>query len=225
MTESYQNQRRLYQGEYVAGYDRLPPMRMAALVRLCELRRGDAVVDFGCGPGTLLHQIHAAIATYCGVDFSEEFIASARRKAEERNIGNARFECTDIVDFCRRNPSRFDRGFMFDVNHLIDDAHLLPIYAGVRSSLRRSGKFYLHTINADYFLERLKDKKLVRRTAHYVAVRTADHNRDLLRASGFENVRITGISHYQAPLSYLHVVSRIPGLRSLMTARLFIEAS
>jgi cyclopropane fatty-acyl-phospholipid synthase-like methyltransferase len=225
MRKVSQGLRGLYRADYVAGYDRLPANRMEALVRRCELRPGDEVADFGCGPGSLLHHIHQTIASYCGIDFSEEFIDAAKRKARESGIQNARFECADIVEFCHRNPARFDKAFMFDVSHLIADEQLHAIYSGIRGSLRPSAKFYLHTINGDYFLEKLKDRKWVHRSPHYVAVRTVEQNRDLLRRAGFDRIHVAGIAHYEAPLSYLHGLSSIPGMSRCMTARLFIEAS
>jgi SAM-dependent methyltransferase len=217
--------RTLYGPDYVAAYHKLPShRRLTALVARCALAPSDRVVDLGCGPGGLAEAIHSRIAEYQGVDFSPPFIEEARRRAQANQLGNVSFECAGLAEFCLRNPARFDKGFMFDVNHFIPDAELLAIYAAARTALKTGGRFYLHTLNAAYFLEKLKDFKLLRRSEHYVGVRTMDENRSLLEKAGFARVRITGIAHYQAPLSTLHFLSRLPFLSRLMTARLFIEA-
>ena len=225
MPKSPDELKQLYGADYVAAYDSLPShRRLSTLVARCNLQPTDIVADFGCGPGGLLEVIHDRVAHYTGVDFSADFIAKAQRRAEARGIANARFECSGLAEFCARNPGRFDKAFMFDVNHFIYDQDLLPIYQGIHGALKPGGRFYLHTLNRSYFLEKLKDLGVARRSEHYVGVRTVEENRSLLQRAGFGDVQITGIAHYEAPLSTLHFLSRIPGLSRWTTARLFIDA-
>lgn len=41
------------------------------------------LLDFGCGPGYLAHALKGKIATYCGVDISAQFIATAKEKCKD----------------------------------------------------------------------------------------------------------------------------------------------
>lgn len=65
------------------------------LLHLLDLPEGSRVLDVGCGPGRhLLALAHAGLRV-TGVDVSERFLAIARDRASEQNLGGrvALFEC------------------------------------------------------------------------------------------------------------------------------------
>ena len=61
---------RLHSGEYVDRYERKPASRLARLVPLMHLDRGEELVDFACGNAMLLPLVHEQVRHYHGVDFS-----------------------------------------------------------------------------------------------------------------------------------------------------------
>ena len=62
------------------------------LLRLMELRRGDAVLDLACGPGFFAREFAAKGASVTGVDASQSLIAVARKngaQGAEFHVGSA----------------------------------------------------------------------------------------------------------------------------------------
>ena len=82
----------------------------------------------------------------------------ARRSAGETHAGSATatFHCTDIVAFCARHPNHFDAAFALDFSEHIYDDQFLRIFRAIHGSLKPGGSLYLHTPNAEYFMERLR---------------------------------------------------------------------
>lgn len=58
------------------------------------LRRGDCVLDCGCGPGTISLGIASMVAPglVTGIDVAASQVHQARQQAAERNVGNAEFQ-------------------------------------------------------------------------------------------------------------------------------------
>ena len=205
---------------YVDKYERKSSARLRRLLPYFDLRAHDVVADFGCGNGMLAELIHGQVERYVGVDFSEPFIAAARRRAQ--GFDNVRFECADLRDFCARHPQRFDKAFTLDFSeHVYDDA-FESIYSAIRATLKPGGVLYLHTPNGEYFLEVLKDKGVLRQFPEHIAVRTAGENVRLLGRAGFEHVEVRHLAHYIAPLRALHPLAFVPGLGRFFRARLLI---
>jgi SAM-dependent methyltransferase len=61
------------------GSDHHRELAIPALLALLEVRRGERVLDLGCGPGVLAADIPRAGAHYMGVDASAKLLAFARR--------------------------------------------------------------------------------------------------------------------------------------------------
>ena len=216
----------IYSNDYVKEYESYPRKRMQKLIPYLNLKPNEALLDVGCGPGWLLDMTAGTIGRYVGIDFSKEFIQGANARLAEMNIPNARFECSDIVEFCQKNVGVFDKATLFDVSHLIEDPKLLPIYRAIRSTLKPGGRLYIHTLNSDYFLELLKSVGLVRRrlSSYYSAVRNENRNAELLYRVGYTAVSCRGITHYLFPLNLLHFLSYIPLVGRFFKARLLLTA-
>ncbi|NCN84857.1 MAG: class I SAM-dependent methyltransferase [Sphingomonadales bacterium] len=216
----------LHSGEYVERYNRKPLDRVRALASRIDLAEDDELADFACGNGMLLQVVGDRIGTYHGVDFSNDFIASARDWARSKGLNNCQFYCDDIIKFCADHPAQFDVATTLDFSEHIDDALAVSIYSAIRSSLRPGGKLYLHTPNLDFFMERAKDMGVLRQFPEHIAVRNGNAIKDILIHSGFDasKIEVDTIAHYNI-LKVLHPFSRLPLVGKYFEARLWIKAS
>lgn len=209
----------LHSGEYVERFKSQPIERVRNLVRRMDIKPTDRIADFGCGTGLLLQALDE-FGTYDGVDFSPDFI----RVAKDWGKGRGRFHCADIISFSEEHRGQFDIAATLDFSEHIDDATFEAIYSAIRSSLKPEGRLYLHTPNLDFFMERLKDRGILKQFPEHIAVRTAEHNVDLLKRCGFKSVTCEVIPHYNA-LKLVHPLSKLPLLGKGFGARLWITAS
>jgi cyclopropane fatty-acyl-phospholipid synthase-like methyltransferase len=213
----------IYQGDYVREYLKKPIKRIRNLLRHFDLNKTDVVADFGCGTAMLMELISSEIHHYYGVDFSEEFIEAAKKRTRELGINNATFECSDIVKFCERKKDFFDKAFTLDFSEHVYDEDFHAIYSSIHDSLKPGGKLYIHTPNGDYFIEILKKHGIMKQFEGHVAVRNSGKYIRLLNSIGFKYVDVKFLSHYVAPLSFLHFLSYIPLAGRFFKARLLIE--
>ena len=198
--------------------------RLERLLPLMEFPREAVVADFACGNGMMLDLVAKKVSRYCGVDFSEDFIAEAERRISALGVSNAEFFCESIQSFCRKNPSRFDAAFAMDISEHVYDDEWSEILGQIRESLKPGGFLYLHTPNLDFFLELLKDRNLiVRQFPEHIAVRNMKQNIKIIRDSGFNISRKDFIPHYNI-LRFLHPLSNLPAFGRYFRARLFIVA-
>lgn len=223
---SRDERQKLHGQDYVEKYEHLPThARLGRLLEYIDLNTQQCVIDLACGNGAMMEYVAPYVARYVGVDFSEPFIAVARHRAEEQRFTNVYFECVDIVEFCQRNPRQFDIGFAMDVSEHIYDDEWLDILKGVRFALKPGGRLYLHTPNAEFFLERMKARNLImKQFVEHIALRTPQENIDLLQQAGFSHIDVRLIPHYNL-LKHLHPLSHIPLIGKYLKARIFIEAS
>jgi 2-polyprenyl-3-methyl-5-hydroxy-6-metoxy-1,4-benzoquinol methylase len=215
----------LHSGDYVERYNSKPLARVKNLVPRMNLTRETRIADFACGNGMLLQAIGDHFASYDGVDFSPDFIAAANAWAERSGKQRYRFHCSDIRDFCARNPQAFDVAATLDFSEHIDDDLAVDIYAAIQKSLRPGGSLYLHTPNLDFFLERAKASGILRQFPEHIAVRNATQTADLLIKAGFDRSEIKTeiVPHYNV-LKWLHPLSKLPGVGSHFSARLWVTA-
>lgn len=215
----------LHSGDYVERYNAKPLDRVRGLARRMRLAPGARLADFACGNGMLLHALGAREGSYDGVDFSPDFITSGDAWAARAGCKDYRFHCADIIDFCTRRPAQFDAAATLDFSEHVEDDLAVPIYAAIRQSLALGGKLYLHTPNGNFFMERAKDKGLLRQFPEHIAVRNGTQTVELLVKAGFprDGIRLTHIAHYNV-LKWLHPLSNLPLIGHWFQARLWIEA-
>jgi cyclopropane fatty-acyl-phospholipid synthase-like methyltransferase len=218
--------RDLYRNDYVSAYHQNPGPRLKRLVDRADLSDDMAVADLGCGNGLLLDVLHGRVATYYGVDFSDEFIAEARQRhvGRESDRGAFSFHALSIGVFCDSHPGEIDRAFALDFSEHLYDDELVAVFESVRSCLRDDGRFYLHTPNRDFLIEILKARGIMRQLPEHIAVRNAPDTLALLERAGFGEVRVAYIAHYLPALAWLDRFAGVPGLGRFMRARLFIDA-
>jgi len=198
--------------------------RLKWLLEYVTLRKDFRIVDFGCGSGMLMELVAPNVASYTGVDFSEEFIAESRRRQQQLRVSNAEFVCSGVEEFCTQHVGRFDVGFALDFAEHVPDAAWRRYLEAMRLSLRQGGSLYLHTPNAHFFVEIMKEKGIIlRQFPEHVAVRSPDEHVQLLRQAGYTVERVSLIPHY-GELRVLHLLSHLPGIGRYFKARIFIEA-
>lgn len=214
--------RRIYDESYVDQYDVHAVQRMRRMVPFFELSGDQVVADFGCGNGVLLEVIGSRVGEYVGVDFSEAFVRAAERRRDTQGTRNGRFYCADLVAFCARHPNHFDAGFALDFSEHVYDDQFVRIFRAIHGALKPGASLYLHTPNAEYFMERLRDWGVIRQIEGHVAVRNVASHRALLAQCGFADVHVRYLPHYLYPASALHGLGALPLIGRYFRARLFL---
>ncbi|GAA0889907.1 class I SAM-dependent methyltransferase [Rhodanobacter soli] len=216
--------KRMHSGSYVESYEHKPITRIANLVALMNINGGELIADFACGNAMLLPLVAPMVTHYYGVDFSEDFITAAKRRAENHSIKNCSLYCQDIITFCNDHQNQFDIATALDFSEHIDNEDFLKIFSAIRKSLKSGGRLFLHTPNLDFFIERLKSKGILRQFPEHIAVRNTAQNVEMLEQCGFDKakMRVQHIAHYNV-LRVLHPLSALPVIGKLFAARLFIE--
>lgn len=215
----------LHSGEYVEQYERKPVSRIARLVPAMNLTPDTELADYACGNAMLLGEVHNRVRHYVGIDFSQDFIAAATRKAQAIGANNCEFHCEDIVSFGNSHQDRFDVATALDFTEHVADDDLIPILASIRCSLKPDGRLYLHTPNLDFFMERMRDSGFIlKQRPEHIAVRSVEQNVDVLVHAGFsrDDITVKLIAHYNI-LRLIDPLKHLPLLGKYFEARIFIE--
>ncbi|MEX2535887.1 MAG: methyltransferase [Trueperaceae bacterium] len=110
------------------------------ILRLAQLRRGERVLDVGCGQGVLAPHVLAAKGSYLGVDASPRLLALAQKfHGEEARfvLGDSR----DLLAVAGVSPESFDVAvFMLSIQ---DMDPLDGVVGSVSSVLRPNGRLVI----------------------------------------------------------------------------------
>src|SRR4249920_212660 len=202
--QSDEELRAIYDQSYVDQYDPHAVQRIRRMLPFFDLSAGDEVADFGCGNGVLLELVAPRVRAYVGIDFSEEFVRAAERRRAAGAVRNGSFHCGDIVSFCEAHPNRFDAAFALDFSEHVYDDQFLRIFRAIHGALKPGAPLYVHTPNAEYFMERLKERGILTQVEGHVGVRDAARHEALFRECGFTDVRVTYLAHYLYVASLFH---------------------
>lgn len=211
-----------YDTEYIKKLDSSNNIRLERLLPYIEIEKNDVVLDVACGSGHLLDLLEDKINTYHGVDFSEDLINIANKKKKEKNIINAQFFCSDIDIYCINKINYYDKIFALDITEHIYDEMFLKIFTSLYKSLKEDGELYIHTPNAEYILEIMKKKKILKQFPSHIKVRNANEYVKLLNQAGFGTIQIKYLAHYLKPLTYFDFLKNTPIFGNFFKARLFI---
>jgi cyclopropane fatty-acyl-phospholipid synthase-like methyltransferase len=222
MRQSDEQLRAIYDQSYVDQYDPHAVQRIERLLPFFDLSPDDEVADFGCGNGVLLELIAPRVRAYVGVDFSEEFVRAAERRRDAAGIRNGTFYCGDIVSFCDARPNRFDAAFALDFSEHVYDDQFVRLFRAIHGSLKPGAALYLHTPNAEYFMERLKARGILTQVEGHVGVRDVRQHERLLRECGFASVQVRYLAHYLYVASLFHGLGALPVVGRFFRARLLL---
>jgi len=130
------------------GFDGLAsrqPYVVAMIRRHFPSDRDAAILDLGCGHGTVLHFAQLAGYTKCrGVDRSAEQVAEAKR------LGIAGVSEGDLAETLNATPNAsLDMVLTFDVIEHFGRDELLMLADEIHRVLRPNGKWIAHTVNAE----------------------------------------------------------------------------
>jgi 2-polyprenyl-6-hydroxyphenyl methylase / 3-demethylubiquinone-9 3-methyltransferase len=220
--QSDEELRAIYDQSYVDQYDPHAVQRIRRMLPFFSLSPDDEVADFGCGNGVLLELVAPSVRAYVGVDFSEEFVRAAERRREAGGVRNGTFHCGDIVSFCDAHPNRFDAAFALDFSEHVYDDQFVRIFRAIHGSLKPGASLYLHTPNAEYFMEQLKARGILTQVEGHVGVRDVRQHEKLLRECGFADVRVRYLAHYLYVAALFHGLGSVPGIGRYFRARLLL---
>ena len=102
----------------------------AAVVELLEPRRGERILDLGCGDGMLTQDLIAAGAHVVAIDASAEQVEGARARGIDARVGDGQ-----ALDF----DHEFDAVFTNAALHWMTDPD--AVIAGVKRALKPGGRF------------------------------------------------------------------------------------
>jgi len=218
----------LYDPEYFAGLP-VDSDRIQQIMSHLKFGAEDQVCEFGSGLGHILFAIHEKIAFGLGVDFAEYAILESQRSAQAAGMNNLHFECVDVTLLPERseNRERFDKVLMMDVTEHIDDDLMRDFIGSAGQILKSGGELIIHTPNAGYLIERLKNQGVfLKQLPGHIAVRGEQHYGHLLRDGGFEVSRMIYLPHYRSPIRQIDkALMFIPWLGRLFRSRLLITAT
>lgn len=106
------------------------------------LRRGDSVLELGCGTGTTALRLAPAVERIVATDLSQEMIAIAREKLALDGMHNVSFE-VGTIDDRRWGEAAFDAVLAFSVLHLVSP--LPDVLRAIHRVLRPGGLFISKT--------------------------------------------------------------------------------
>jgi cyclopropane fatty-acyl-phospholipid synthase-like methyltransferase len=212
----------IYDRQYVDIYDPHAVQRIRRMLPFFNLSHDARVADFGCGNGVLLELISSRVGEYYGVDFSEPFVRAAERRRDALGITNGTFECGDIVACCARHPNAFDVAFAIDFSEHLYDDDFVRIFRAIHGALKPGAPLYVHTPNAEYFVERFHEWGVLRPVEGHVGVRSARRHQELLALSGFTRVDVRYLPHYLYAASAFHWLGALPIVGRHFRARLFL---
>jgi ubiquinone/menaquinone biosynthesis C-methylase UbiE len=163
-----------------------------------EPRPGLRVLDIGCGPGDLVTYLPEV--EYTGLDLSQSYITSARRRFGDRG----RFFAARVSDLEPAELGHFDVVIAKSVLHHIDEEEALHLFGSASKVLAEGGR--LITLDAAYTPD-------MSRAARFVVSR--DRGQSILTPQGYEALarrafRDVDVSVYHNLLHmpYTHIIMR-----------------
>lgn len=137
---SWDNLADWYDGWAGAGSEHHRTLAIPAVLDLLDVRRGERLLDIGCGPAPLAPYVIRAGASYTGVDLSPRMVTHAR----ERQGRHSRVLVADALDLAacgELHPASFDAAvFLLSIQNMDP---LEPALASAAWALRRGGRLVL----------------------------------------------------------------------------------
>jgi SAM-dependent methyltransferase len=170
------------------------PAEAALIMRECQLRQGDTVLDIGCGSGRHVVEFakHGILGT--GVDYLPEAIDA--RRAETRNVPRVTFELGDAELYLTKT---FDVVLcLYDViGSYADENDNIRIIKSIRRHLKSGGKAVISVMNFDLTYRKARHVFTLAREADRLlklpASRTMEKSGNVFNPEFYMVDEITGI--------------------------------
>jgi arsenite methyltransferase len=185
-------------------YDRISDLQFDGGKRLAAMmgvKKGDAVLDVGCGTGRLAVHLGGVVGpagSVTGIDPSPHRVCIAEEKLKGRSPGNVRVLIGRGEDLGAFGDGKFDHVIYSSVFHWIGDKPAALKEA--RRVLRAGGKAGMNTVDKDHHFamrQIMEDIIAKKYPEHWPMEDAMSHMLvggrelgELLRAAGFEEVRI-----------------------------------
>jgi ubiquinone/menaquinone biosynthesis C-methylase UbiE len=114
-----------------------------AVERLLNLRKGEHVLDIGCGNGVLARRLAELGGEVMAVDFSEELIKLA--KSRSNNIDYRIVDATDEIALRSLGEGSFDA--VTCTMALMDMPEIAPMFRAAKALLKTGGRFVIATMH------------------------------------------------------------------------------
>lgn len=147
--------------EYEAGLEKNIHPKFDTALKIANPKRGDAVLDIGCGRGELLYYTAKRGARALGIDYSRAAIEIAEKTIERlpENLRRlAKAEVGDIVTY--GFEEKYDIIFMIETAEHMYDWQLEEAFGKVKSILKNTGCLIILTPN-HYYEKYLSPIKLI----------------------------------------------------------------
>lgn len=161
-------------------------------------RPGLRVLDIGCGPGDLINYLPGV--EYTGLDLSESYIASARKRFGDRG----RFYAARVSDLDPAELGKFDVVIAKSLLHHIDEDEALHLFESASAVLAEGGE--LVTLDAAYTPDMSRAARFVVSRDRGQSILTPEGYQALTRKA-FRDVEAT-VYHHLLRMPYTHIIMR-----------------
>lgn len=119
--------------------------------KTCGLKGGERILDLACGFGRHALEFAKRGFDVVGIDITEDYIRDARKTAQEMNLNNVTFICSDIRDVSFENE--FDLVLNIAdgaIGYLENEEENLKIFDVISKALRKDGQHMCDLVSGDY---------------------------------------------------------------------------
>jgi 2-polyprenyl-3-methyl-5-hydroxy-6-metoxy-1,4-benzoquinol methylase len=191
----------------VSVYDKYKPVydETVALARK-YLDKGDHVLDFACGTGSVTFQLSVSVKQILGIDISDQMIAVANKKAAEQQIENVEFRSISIFD-PGLQPGSFDVIVAFNILQFIKDEN--DLLQRIKQLLSEKGIFIQATdCHSEYKSYKVLIMKTLSKLGYFPYIRswTIKELEQSLANNHFEILETSLL--YEMPVNYFIVAKK-----------------
>jgi len=185
--------------------DRFTRYRIEKVFEIYMPKKGERVLDLGCGVGTISLELAKRGIDVIGLDYSQQAINICRSLSRELHL-SVEFALADATS-TGFPPTSFDVVFCADlVEHLYPEI-FKSLISETKRILKVGGKFIIWTPNPGHIIEFLKKRNMIlKRDEGHVGYRTLRELRENLQEQGF---RIDKAYHRESHLPIFYLLERL----------------